>query len=76
MDIYTLCGDLLKKVDKKQLNFKNAFFELKEEKTKTSMKVLKKVYEITLNCLKKLNILKDSFPDVIQTIKRNMPAKE
>ena len=61
MEVYKLCGDLIKKVDKKEANFKNAFFQLKSEKKKIKMSVFKQIYSISINCLKKLNLLKDCF---------------
>ena len=62
MNVYVMCGNLLKKVDKKEQNFKNAFFELKQANEKTPMRVFKQIYAITLNCIKKLPILKEAFP--------------
>ena len=75
MQVYKMCGDLIKQVDKKESNFKNAFFSLKKEKSQIPMKVYKQIYSISLNCLKKLNILKDSFAETVNAIRRSMTSK-
>jgi len=41
MEVYKLCGDLIRTVDKKESNFKNAFFKLKTDKSTLKMKVFK-----------------------------------
>lgn len=75
MEVYKHCANLIKIVDNKKSNFKNAFFEFKKRNSKIQMRVLKQIYSIALNCLTKINIFKDSFPDTIQIIKRNMTAQ-